>query len=115
MRLMPTVDYIWLSGVHRDQSDWDAQNLPVGSGAPSWVKPAPPNLFGQDFNFTDTPNRYGLPPFYSLHAWVWKSNSAGTSEMWNPACTVTRQRSAISDENLGLESSGQEKCGQLQC
>ena len=66
------------------KSDWDAHNLPVGSGAPSWVKPAPPNLFGQDFNFTDTPNRYGLPPFYSLHAWVWKSNSAGTSEMWNP-------------------------------
>jgi hypothetical protein len=66
------------------KSDWDAHNLPVGSGAPSWVKPAPPNLVGQDFNFTDTPNRYGLPPFYSLHAWVWKSNSAGTSEMWNP-------------------------------
>jgi hypothetical protein len=66
------------------KADWDAHNLPVGSGAPSWVKPAPPNLFGQDFNVTDAPNRYGLPPFYSLHAWVWKNNPAGTFEMWNP-------------------------------
>jgi hypothetical protein len=66
------------------KADWDAHNLPVESGAPSWVQPAPPNLFGQDFNFTDAPNRYGLPPFYSLHAWVWKNNPAGTFEMWNP-------------------------------
>jgi hypothetical protein len=41
-------------------------------------------LFGHEFNFTDAPNRYGLPPFYSLHAWVWKDNPAGTFEMWNP-------------------------------
>jgi hypothetical protein len=66
------------------KADWDAQSLPAGSEAPSWVKPAPPNLFGQDFNFTDAPNRYGLPPFYSLHAWVWKDNPVGTFEMWNP-------------------------------
>ena len=32
-----------------------------------------------------TPNRYNLPPFYSLHVWVWKHNSAGTFQMWNPA------------------------------
>ena len=42
-------------------------------------------LFGHEFNFTDAPNRYGLPPFYSLHAWVWKDNPAGTFEMWNPS------------------------------
>jgi hypothetical protein len=67
------------------KSDWDAHNSLVGSGAPSWVKPAPPNLFGQDFNFTDAPNRYGLPPFYSLHAWAWKENPVGTFAMWNPS------------------------------
>jgi hypothetical protein len=67
------------------KSDWDAHNSLVGSGAPSWVKPVPPNLFGQDFNFTDAPNRYGLPPFYSLHAWVWKENPVGTFAMWNPS------------------------------
>jgi hypothetical protein len=97
------------------KSDWDAHNLPVGSGAPSWVKPAPPNLFGQDFNFTDTPNRYGLPPFYSLHAGSGKATRPEPPRCGIPACTVTRQHSAVSDENLGLESSGQEKCGQLQC
>jgi hypothetical protein len=41
-------------------------------------------LFGQMFQLTDAPNRYGLPPFYSLHAWIWKDNPAGTFEMWNP-------------------------------
>jgi hypothetical protein len=65
------------------KSDWEAHNSPI-AGAPSWVEPAPPNLFGQEFNFTDAPNRYGLPPFYSLHAWVWKHNPAGTFAMWNP-------------------------------
>jgi hypothetical protein len=95
------------------KSDWDAHNLPVGSGAPSWVKPAPPNLFGQDFNFTDTPNRYGLPPFYSLHAGSGKATRPEPPRCGIPACTVTRQHSAVSDENLGLESSGQEKCGQV--
>ncbi|MGZ4426488.1 MAG: hypothetical protein ACXVW2_08870 [Nocardioidaceae bacterium] len=43
-----------------------------------------PELFGHRFNFTDAPNRYGLPPFYSLHAWVWFDNPAGTFKMWNP-------------------------------
>ena len=66
------------------KSDWEAHNSPI-TGAPSWVKPAPPSLFGQEFNFTDAPNRYGLPPFYSLHAWVWKDNPAGKFAMWNPS------------------------------
>jgi hypothetical protein len=65
------------------KSDWDAHN-PL-AGAPPWVKPSPPNLFGRDFNFTDAPNRYGLPPFYSLHAWIWQENPMGTFEMWNPS------------------------------
>jgi len=41
-------------------------------------------LFGQQFDVTDAGNRYGLPAFYSLHAWVWKRNPAGTFAMWNP-------------------------------
>jgi hypothetical protein len=44
----------------------------------------PPVLFGHRFDVTGAPNRYGLPPFYSLHAWVWKHNPAGTFAMWNP-------------------------------
>jgi hypothetical protein len=30
------------------------------------------------------PNRYGLPPFYSLHAWIWKPNPSGILTPWNP-------------------------------
>jgi hypothetical protein len=68
------------------KSDWDAkQPQPPSLGVGNPVAPAPPMLFGQKFNFTDAPNRYGLAPFYSLHAWVWKDNPAGTFEMWNPS------------------------------
>ena len=67
------------------KSDWDASQPHVGVGARDVA--APPMLFGHEFSFTDTPNRYGLPPFYSLHAWVWKDNPAGTFEMWNPSVT----------------------------
>ena len=45
---------------------------------------APPSLFGQTFALTPSPNRFGLPAFYSLHAWVWKHNPAGMLEDWNP-------------------------------
>jgi hypothetical protein len=68
------------------KSDWDAkQPQPPSLGVGNPVAPAPPMLFGHEFNFTNAPNRYGLPPFYSLHAWVWKDNPAGTFEMWNPS------------------------------
>jgi len=43
-----------------------------------------PSLFGHTFNFTKAPNRFGLPPFFSLHAWLWYDNPAGTFQMWNP-------------------------------
>jgi hypothetical protein len=68
------------------KSDWDAkQPQPPRRRVGNPVAPAPPMLFGHEFNFTNAPNRYGLPPFYSLHAWVWKDNPAGTFEMWNPS------------------------------
>jgi hypothetical protein len=68
------------------KSDWDANQPQAPSlGVGSRDTAAPPMLFGQGFNFTDAPNRYGLPPFYSLHAWVWKDNPAGKFEMWNPS------------------------------
>lgn len=44
----------------------------------------PASLGGQLFNFTGSPNRYGLPPFYELHAWVWAHNPSGMFEDWNP-------------------------------
>jgi hypothetical protein len=44
----------------------------------------PPRLFGRQFDLVDEPNRYGLPPFYALHAWAWKVNPSGDFFAWNP-------------------------------
>jgi hypothetical protein len=67
------------------KANWDANQVPPASYVGSRDAQAPPMLFGHTFNFTDAPNRYGLPPFYSLHAWIWKQNPAGTFQMWNPS------------------------------
>ncbi len=45
---------------------------------------APPQLFGQLFHLFDSPNRFGLDPFYTLHVWAWKDNPNGTFTNWNP-------------------------------
>jgi hypothetical protein len=45
---------------------------------------AAPELFGHEFMLTKEGNRYGLPAFYSLHDWAWKTNPAGEFAMWNP-------------------------------
>jgi hypothetical protein len=58
------------------KSAWDKVH---GNNAPR------PRLYGHRFNITTAPNRYGLPTFYSLHAWIWKHNPAGMFAMWNPA------------------------------
>jgi hypothetical protein len=54
------------------QADWDA------------LHGSPPRLFGRTFGLTAAPNRYGLPPFYELHAWIWKANPLGMFYEWNP-------------------------------
>ena len=43
-----------------------------------------PRLFGHRFNLTPNGNRFGLPAFFSLHAWIWYGNPAGRFQMWNP-------------------------------
>ncbi len=45
---------------------------------------APPELEGQLFHLFDSPNRFGLPVFYTLHVWAWKPNPSGTFANWNP-------------------------------
>ena len=54
--------------------------------AEAWnaVNPGPPVLEGQLFHYEGSPNRYGLPPFYSLHVWAWKENPEGVFASWNP-------------------------------
>ena len=44
----------------------------------------PPQLMGQLFHLFDSPNRFGLDPFYTLHVWAWKDNPNGTFTNWNP-------------------------------
>ncbi len=43
-----------------------------------------PSLRGQLFHLFDSPNRFGLDPFYALHVWAWKDNPNGTFSNWNP-------------------------------
>ena len=45
---------------------------------------SPPELMGQLFHLFDTPNRFGLPAFYSLHVWAWKDNPNGAFVNWHP-------------------------------
>jgi len=56
----------------------DAWESVHGVGAPR------PRLFGHRFILTGANNRFGLPAYYSLHAWIWKANPKGTFAMWNP-------------------------------
>jgi len=43
-----------------------------------------PELMGQLFHLFDSPNRFGLPAFYTLHVWAWKENPSGMFTNWNP-------------------------------
>ena len=43
-----------------------------------------PSLFGHEFGLVSAPNRFGIPAFYELHAWVWKPNPSGMFFEWNP-------------------------------
>lgn len=69
---LSAVEYVVL------QSAWDASHNKA------------PRLFGKPFTLTEAGNRYGLPAFYSLHAWVWQHNPAGTFAMFNPNVTCPR-------------------------
>jgi hypothetical protein len=59
-----------------------------------------PSLFGETFALTGADNRYGLPAFYSLHAWIYKDNPSGMFSMYNPNVTCTP------DDNRGGQVDG---------
>jgi hypothetical protein len=44
----------------------------------------PPELMGQLFHLFPSPNRFGLPAFYTLHVWAWKDNPKGAFVNWHP-------------------------------
>jgi hypothetical protein len=50
----------------------------------------PPALMGQVFNYSGSPNRYGIPAFYELHVWAATANPNGTFADWNPRVSCDR-------------------------
>jgi hypothetical protein len=52
-------------------ADWHAKNA------------APPELEGQLMHLFESPNRFGLPAFYTLHVWAWKDNPTGMFVNWH--------------------------------
>ena len=64
---------------------------PTGTTGESYIKgwnakhKAPPSLYGHKFALIPAGNRYGLPAFYELHAWMWRHNSMGTFKDFNMA------------------------------
>lgn len=53
-----------------------------------------PELMGQLFHLFESPNRFGLPAFYTLHVWAWKDNPTGTFVNWhtNVSCDAFNGR-----------------------
>ena len=42
-----------------------------------------PQLMGQLLHLFESPNRFGLPAFYTLHVWAWKENPTGMFVNWH--------------------------------
>jgi hypothetical protein len=42
-----------------------------------------PELMGQLLHLFEAPNRFGLPPFYTLHVWAWRENPTGAFANWH--------------------------------
>lgn len=54
--------------------------------AATWLRNndnTPPSLYGQDFQFVGSPNRFNLDPFFELHVWAWRDNPQGAFVDWN--------------------------------
>jgi hypothetical protein len=54
-------------------ADWHEKNKDKGT----------PELGGQLLHYFESPNRFGLPPFYTLHVWAWKDNPTGMFVNWH--------------------------------
>jgi hypothetical protein len=71
---------------------WDAENEMA------------PMLFGEMFMLIDEPNRYELPAFYALHAWIWKDNPSGVFASFNPdvTCANAMPNTAVSPPGVSF-------------
>jgi hypothetical protein len=80
------------------QAAWDAAHS------------SPPTLFGQQFMLNPAGNRFGLPAFYALHAWVWKRNPSGTFSAWNPRVSCGQPLwSTVGDDRASLDGGADEQ------
>ena len=52
--------------------------------ADAWNNSEPPMLFGQMFMYTPSPNRYEIPAFWALHAWIYEDNPTVPDGMFAP-------------------------------
>lgn len=59
--------------------------------ADAWdpTHPHAPELEGQLFHLFESPNRFGLPRFYTLHVWAWKDNPTGMFVNWHSDVSCT--------------------------
>lgn len=46
-----------------------------------------PSVLGVELKAVAAPNRYGLPPFFQRHVWLWAPNPLGLFNDWNPGVT----------------------------
>jgi hypothetical protein len=64
--------------------------------AEAWHRKHPatetPQIMGQLLHLFESPNRFGLPAFYTLHVWAWKENPNGMFVNWhrNVSCDAFR-------------------------
>jgi hypothetical protein len=49
-----------------------------------------PQLMGQLLHLFESPNRFGLPAFYTLHVWAWKENPTGMFVNWHSKVSCDR-------------------------
>ena len=52
--------------------------------------PVRPRCSARTSNRSRRANRYGLDPFYELHAWLWKPNPSGFLQRLEPAGLLLR-------------------------
>ena len=50
-----------------------------------------PQVDGHLMLYIDSPNRYGLPPFFELHVWAWRDNPQGRFVDWNDHVSCANQ------------------------
>lgn len=75
--------------IYEPQSDGDMELVAVEYVVfrSAWREEHPtgrPRLMGQRFELVKAGNRYGIPAFFELHVWAWRSNPNGMFEDWNP-------------------------------